>query len=107
VEAFSATTPAELPTLANHENKARDAHERAPSLFAAMTDERLAAPIDIPWFRDPPVDLTVEQALLQAAMHSHYHRGQNATRLRELGGEPPITDLIAWYWKRKPLPHWQ
>jgi hypothetical protein len=27
-------------------------------------------------------DAELEQALLQAAMHSHYHRAQNATRLR-------------------------
>jgi uncharacterized damage-inducible protein DinB len=39
-------------------------------------------------------------------MHSHYHRGQNATRLRELGGEPPPTDLIVWYWKGRPAPEW-
>jgi uncharacterized damage-inducible protein DinB len=39
-------------------------------------------------------------------MHSHYHRGQNATRLRELGGEPPMTDLIVWYWKGRPRPDW-
>ena len=53
------------------------------------------------------MDLTVEQALLQAAMHSQYHRAQNATRLRELGAEPPLTDLIVWYWKRKPAAHWE
>jgi uncharacterized damage-inducible protein DinB len=39
-------------------------------------------------------------------MHSHHHRGQNATRLRELGGVPPSTDLIVWYWKGKPTPSW-
>ena len=39
-------------------------------------------------------------------MHSHYHRGQNATRLRELGAEPPGTDLIVWYWKSRPAPAW-
>ena len=36
------------------------------------------------------------------AMHSQWHRGQNAMRLRELGGEPPTTDLIVWYWKGRP-----
>ncbi|MGH9369351.1 MAG: MFS transporter [Thermoanaerobaculia bacterium] len=29
-----------------------------------------------------------------------------ATRLRELGGEPPLTDLITWYWKGKPAAPW-
>jgi uncharacterized damage-inducible protein DinB len=40
-------------------------------------------------------------------MHSHYHRGQNATRLRELGGDPPGTDLITWIWKGRPAASWQ
>jgi uncharacterized damage-inducible protein DinB len=39
-------------------------------------------------------------------MHSHYHRGQNATRLRELGGTPPTTDYIVWLWKGRPQPAW-
>ncbi len=34
-------------------------------------------------------------------------RGQNATRLRELGGEPPLTDYIAWLWKGRPAPDWE
>lgn len=59
------------------------------------------------WMKDPPLSLTVAEALTQAAMHSHYHRGQNATRLRELGGNPPPTDLIVWHWKGRPAPAWQ
>jgi len=42
------------------------------------------------------------EALTQMAMHSQWHRGQNATRLRELGAQPPTVDLIAWYWKGRP-----
>jgi len=51
--------------------------------------------------------LTVTEALTQCAMHSQHHRGQNATRLRELGGEPRPTDLTFWYWKGRPAPEWQ
>ena len=61
--------------------------------------------IEIPWFR-PPAKISIRQALTQAAMHSHYHRGQNATRLRELGGTPPMTDFIVWLHKGQPLAHW-
>ena len=43
---------------------------------------------------------------MQAAMHSHYHRGQNATRLRELGGVPPMTDFIVWLHKGQPAANW-
>jgi uncharacterized damage-inducible protein DinB len=51
--------------------------------------------------------LTVTEALTQCAMHSHYHRGQNATRLRELGGEPPATDLSVWYWRGRLAADWR
>jgi uncharacterized damage-inducible protein DinB len=29
-------------------------------------------------------------------MHSEHHRAQVATRLRALGGNPPMTDYILW-----------
>ena len=68
----------------------------------AVSDARLQETIGMPWFKDPPLSITVEDALTQCAMHSHYHRGQNATRLRELGGDPPMTDFIVWLWKGRP-----
>ena len=71
-----------------------------------MTDARLAESLDIPWFKDPPLTLRVEEALAQCSMHSHYHRGQNAIRLREVGGEPPMTDYIYWLWKGRPHAAW-
>jgi uncharacterized damage-inducible protein DinB len=78
---------------------ARSYHDEMSRFLAAVSDARLAQDVEIPWApKDAPRTLTVTEALTQAAMHSHYHRGQNATRLRELGGEPPITDLIKWYW---------
>jgi uncharacterized damage-inducible protein DinB len=35
--------------------------------------------------------------LLQALMHAQHHRGQNASRMRELGVNPPMTDYVIWY----------
>jgi len=61
--------------------------------------------IEVPWFK-PPAKITIRHALMQAAMHSHYHRGQNATRLRELGGVPPPTDFILWLHKGQPVAEW-
>ena len=51
-------------------------------------------------------DAQTIEALTQCAMHSQWHRGQNAMRLRELGGEPPAVDLIVWYWKGRPEAQW-
>jgi uncharacterized damage-inducible protein DinB len=83
---------------------ARRFHEEAAAFLAggAALDTR----VTIPWFPEPGLQVTAGQALLQAAMHSHYHRGQNASRLRELGGRPPTTDLVAWWWKGRPEPRW-
>ena len=49
---------------------------------------------------------TLAETILQVAMHTAYHRGQIATRLRELGGEPQITDFIMWIWMRRPEADW-
>jgi uncharacterized damage-inducible protein DinB len=98
--------PEEFPDAAQLKAWGRAYHDEMASFLADLTDTRLRERVDIPWFKDPPLELAVEDALLQAIMHSHYHRGQNATRLRELGGEPPLTDLIIWHWRGRPAPRW-
>jgi uncharacterized damage-inducible protein DinB len=85
---------------------ARSYHDAATGFIATITDAQLAARVRIPWFPGGAFTLSAAEALTQAAMHSHYHRGQNATRLRELGGVPPTTDLIVWYFKGRPAPEW-
>ena len=37
------------------------------------------------------------QVILHAVNHASYHRGQVATMLRQMGKEPPNTDLINFY----------
>jgi uncharacterized damage-inducible protein DinB len=64
-------------------------HKRLTSLVGILTPAELDETVTIPWFKDPPLSITRQNALLQATFHSHYHRGQNATRLRALGGDPP------------------
>ena len=85
----------------------RSGHRALAEFLAAAKAERFAELLPMmPWAPDSSAPLTVERALTQAAMHSHYHRGQNATRLRELGGVPPTTDLIVWYWANQPAANW-
>ena len=52
------------------------------------------------------VPATLEETMLQVAMHSAYHRGQINTRFRELGGEPASVDFIVWVWLGKPKADW-
>jgi uncharacterized damage-inducible protein DinB len=102
----SITRPADFGSFDALRTYARQSHAAARHLFESHTATRGSERIEIPWFRDPPLSLTVTEALTQMAMHSHHHRGQNATRLRELGGTPPGTDLIVWYWKGRPSATW-
>jgi len=74
-------------------------------LLKNTSNDRMEERIEVPWFK-PALKISVRQALTQAAMHSHYHRGQNATRLRELGGEPPGTDFIEWLHQGQPAARW-
>ena len=43
---------------------------------------------------------------MQVFSYTTYHRGQVATRERELGGEPPLVDFSDWVWAGKPVPEW-
>lgn len=103
---FATTTPDDFTSFDRLRSYARDYHLQIDPVLRDLSDARLAEPVSIVWFKDPPLTLTVAQALTQCAMHSHYHRGQNATRLRDLGGEPPATDLIVWQWKGRPAGAW-
>jgi uncharacterized damage-inducible protein DinB len=106
VKSFNLTKPEDFASFDDLRAYARSSHDEIREGLDGLTDARLAEPIQIPWFKDPPLTISVTEALTQCAMHSHHHRGQNATRLRELGGAPPSTDLIVWYWKGRPPARW-
>lgn len=105
-ERFAASRPEDFSTFDSLREYAKGSHRELQDLIDSLTEDRLVEVLDIPWFKEPPLSITVTEALTQVAMHSQNHRGQNATRLRELGGETPTTDLILWYWKGRPAPQW-
>jgi len=94
-EHFTITRVEDFPDLAALKPYAAEYYARSYPRLLQLTPDQLARRIAVPWFQDPPLEIQVEEALTQCAMHTHYHRGQNATRLRDLGGEPPLIDLIA------------
>ena len=54
----------------------------------------------------PGHSFSVAEAVMQVCMHSHGHRAQCATKLRQLGGTPPTTDFILWIKEARPAPEW-
>lgn len=53
----------------------------------------------IPLPRGPkgPWEAPAGVLLLQAITHGQHHRGQNASRMRQLGATPPMTDFVLWH----------
>lgn len=71
-----------------------------------MEEKQLADLVKPPWAPDTLHHITVADALVQVAMHTQHHRGQNISRLRQLGGKTVNVDWIIWLWKGKPEGRW-
>lgn len=84
----------------------RMVHELTAVFLAELPESRLSQPVHVPWFKDPGFNPTLLQTMHQVIEHGAYHRGQAASRLRELGGDPVTTDYIVWLWKGRPAARW-
>ena len=94
----------ELP-LSDLKSVARAYHKEVIPFLEGVVVERLEEKLTIPWF-PAGFSPTFREAAMQSVMHSLYHRGQNAARLKQLGAKPPLTDYIAWVYKGRPAPVW-
>ena len=91
----------------------REGHAAIRQYHEAATPTDLASVLSIPWaerlverFGRHPESVTVEESAYQVALHTAHHRGQVAARMRELGGDPPLIDYIAWLWLGRPVAPW-
>jgi len=66
-------------------------------LAATLASADLDKMITLPRGPKGPFEAPAGVLLLQALMHSQHHRGQNASRMRELGATPPMTDFVIWW----------
>jgi uncharacterized damage-inducible protein DinB len=92
---------------------ARSIHAELASFLGGLDEESLSQAVWLPWagrFTEltgkEPAPITMGETLLQVVNHSTYHRGQVNSRLREVGGTPPMTDFIAWVGLGKPEADW-
>ncbi|MDQ3281327.1 MAG: hypothetical protein M3Q69_07925 [Acidobacteriota bacterium] len=92
---------------------ARAYYGEADAFFDAFDMSRAGDTLHMPWLAHfseqlgrPLESPAYSESFLQLPMHSTYHRGQVNARLRELGGEPPLVDYIAWIWFGRPAPQW-
>lgn len=72
-------------------------HQRVPAVLVNRAEARFGVAAAVPLIGD---------TVVQVAMHSTYHRGQISARLRDLHGEPPLTEYLVWVWRGKPPAEW-
>jgi uncharacterized damage-inducible protein DinB len=101
----------DFPDVASVHAAAQPYYAELEDFLATIDDASLDRVIDMPWlaeferrtgrnFERP----TLAETIFQVTSHSTYHRGQVNARLREVGGEPPLVDYIAWVWFGRPAP---
>lgn len=109
---FVVSELASYPDLQAIEAWARPFYPSAAAFAGSLDDAQLGKVMDYPWTDlimkqfGSVVPSTLSESAWQVFSHTTYHRGQVATRLRELGGEPPLVDFLVWVWGGKPAPDW-
>jgi len=103
----------EFASLADLRDWALTYYPQANGFLDSIDESMLKNEVDMPWARSLEAQLgrtvsmpTLGETIQQVTSHSTYHRGQINARLRELGGEPPLVDYIAWIWFGRPAPNW-
>jgi uncharacterized damage-inducible protein DinB len=70
-------------------------------LAAGWTDAELAQVIEYKDLRGAPRDSRLGEIVMHVVNHATAHRGQVAAMLRQMGVDPPQTDLIVYYRDQK------
>jgi uncharacterized damage-inducible protein DinB len=105
--------PPEFSSLVDLRSWALIYYPEAHRVLEELDESRLGDEVVMPWVKTLESQLgrslsmpTLGETIQQVSSHSTYHRGQVNARLREVGGEPPLVDYIAWIWFGRPAPDW-
>ena len=103
----------EFATAADLQAWARTYYPEVNRFLDGLDERSMAEGVSMPWVKSFEAQLgrtcatsTLGETIFQVTSHSTYHRGQVNARLREVGGEPPLVDYIAWIWFGRPAPNW-
>jgi uncharacterized damage-inducible protein DinB len=103
----------EFATAADLRAWAQTYYAEANAFLDSIDERALSSEVVMPWVKSFEAQLgrtfstpTLGETIFQVTSHSTHHRGQVNARLREIGGEPPLVDYIAWVWFGRPRPHW-
>lgn len=86
--------PADFPDLLSWITGWEETAAEIEAFLAALGDEQLAMPITWTTTKGDTFTRPLWQPVLHLVNHSSYHRGQVTSLLRQMGYQPPTTDLI-------------
>jgi uncharacterized damage-inducible protein DinB len=87
----------EYPTYASVVAKWSDVEKQCAQFLSTVTEELLSRDLIFHNLKGEKVTQKVWMSLQHLVNHSTYHRGQITTLVRQAGGTPVSTDLIAYY----------
>ena len=85
---------------------AKEVHAQLKAFLAHLDEEDLQREVAYRDIHGKAWSQPLGDLMLHLALHSQYHRGQQATRLRTLGAGMPPTDLVVWHRLGRPMPEW-
>lgn len=101
---LDATLPsaADFPDLDRLHAFAREVHPRLRAWVEGCSDANLARPLTYRDLQGRPWEQPLGDLMLHVPLHSQYHRGQVALRLKALGVPVPPTDFVVWVREGRP-----
>jgi uncharacterized damage-inducible protein DinB len=92
--------PAEFPDLLSWITAWEESASHLEAFLASLTDEQLSAPITWTNRRGETFTQPLWHTVLHLVNHCSYHRGQVVSLLRQMGYQPPSTDLVYYLHQR-------
>jgi uncharacterized damage-inducible protein DinB len=92
----SRPSESDYPTLEHAEAFLTRTHAALDAQLAARTPAQLIENFSYHNFQGQQATLPLWAVFRHVVNHATYHRGQIASKIKLLGGEPPITDFVYW-----------
>ena len=92
--------PDDFPDLISWIHAWEETASEIEAFLASLTDEQLAASLTWTDSEGATVTRPLWQPVLHLVNHCSYHRGQIVSLLRQMGYQPPSTDLIRYFGER-------